>query len=98
MDQQNCPTPALTLDGKVVVPIDEYGNPVIPKDRHSKPLIYFSTDGIPMSLEDYKQWKLYLKEQNRTYQQQQQVQKQLGPPQHINSLFHAHTASVCFKF
>lgn len=84
------------MDGKSVVPIDEYGNAVIPRDRDLKPLIHIASDGTPMSSIEFKQWKLYLKEQNKVYQQQQQIQQQLGPPQHINSLFHAHTASVDF--
>lgn len=53
----------MTLDGKRVLPTDEFGNPVIPRDREGKPLIHFSADGVtPLSNAEYKVWKQFQKQ------------------------------------
>ena len=81
LDETHCPIPALTLEGNSVVPKDEYGEYVIPKDREGKPLIHIVTtqDNVAaLSMTDWKHWKKYYKEHNRIIYQHQQQTNQMA--------------------
>lgn len=69
----------MTVDGRSVVPYDEYGKPVIPTDKEGNALIFLAADGVTyISKDDYIKWQAYWEEQTKLYNQQQ-VQSYQAP-------------------